>query len=153
MTATVVVSLVGVVRLTLTLTLAMLDKTRPIPSRKLPRPLSLPRLPGIPLFDASGLSILPPLPRRDPSIHSGTPSRIRQILTARSVHGTGVVLLPQLLEKLHPLLRDHLHLATHRVPRVRMALVVRELRRHRDPPFAEVTALPELVRVLVANVK
>lgn len=30
---------------------------------------------------------------------------------------------------------------------------MRELRRHRDPPFAEVTALAELVRVSVADVK
>lgn len=34
-----------------------------------------------------------------------------------------------------------------------MALIVRELRRHCDPPFAEVTALAELVRVAVADVE
>ncbi|GFF42860.1 LOW QUALITY PROTEIN: hypothetical protein IFM46972_07009 [Aspergillus udagawae] len=98
-------------------------------------------------LNAPCLGLLPPLPRGDPGVDGCAPPRIRQVV------GVGATLLALLLEKLHALLGDDLHLATHRVPRVRMPLVARELLRDRLPPFAQVAALAKLPRVSVADVK
>lgn len=122
--------------------------------RILPRPtLPLPRLARIPLLNPFGLRILPPLPRGDPSIHHRAPSRIRQILTATATASSRRALLALFLEELHALLRHHLDLASHRVPRVRMALVAGEFGCHVDPPLAEAAALTELTGVAVADVE